>query len=255
MGDFTGRIAVVTGATSGIGRSVALAFAARGAEVIASGRDRVRGDAVVAEATAAGGRCSFIAANVGQERDVAALVEGVIARHGRIDAAVNSSGVNPHNPMTEALGEDFDRIFDTNTKGLFHCLKHLMRAMTVTGGAIVNIGSLGGERALPGKGLYCASKAAANMLVRTAAIEGGPLGIRVNEVAPGTIDTPMLRETWGRGGADPEVGIAGISAKVPARRLGKPEEIAAAVLFLCSDEARYINGASVAVDGGMVLAV
>lgn len=255
MEEFKGRVILVTGATSGIGRSTALAFAAAGAQVIAAGRDNQRGLALVSEAQTRGMDLIYRRADITLEQTVEELLAGIMDSFGRLDGAVNTVGINPHGPLHEARSEDFDAIFSTNTRGVFYCLKHQIRAMQKLGGAIVNVGSIAGERYLGNRSLYCASKAAAGMLVRAAAVEAAGFGIRVNEVAPGTIDTPMLRETWARRSKESTNASAAVIAKVPLQRLGDADEVAQAIMFLCSDHAKFITGARLTIDGGLVLVV
>lgn len=257
MERFKDKVVLVTGATSGMGRSTALAFAAAGAQVVAAARDEKRGLQLVEESRARqASEIVYRRADVTIEEDVEALVTWTVKTFHRLDAAVNTAGINPHGSIMDGRGEDFDAIFSTNTKGLFFCLKHQMRAMRATGGALVNINSIGGERFLPNRGLYCASKSAASVLVRAAAVEGGEFGIRANEIAPGTIDTPMLRETWARRtNQDAATASEAIKARIPLKRLGEADEIAQAVMFLCSDAGRYITGARLTIDGGLVLVV
>jgi len=256
MSGFTDRVVLITGATSGIGRATALGFAAAGAHVIAAGRDEKRGADLVAEArTRYGAEVVFRRADITIEENVEALVNWALVAFKRLDSAINTVGINPHGSLQESRSEDFDAIFATNTKGVFHCLKHEIKAMRDSGGAIVNVSSIAGERFLSNRGLYCASKAAASMLVRAAAVEAGEFGIRVNEIAPGTIDTPMLRETWARRNQSAAIAPDTIKAKIPLKRLGDAAEAAHAIMFLCSDEAKFITGARLTIDGGLVLVV
>lgn len=256
MGEFAEKVILITGATSGIGRASALAFAAIGAKVIAAGRDDQRGLGLVEEARTRGLEITYRRADITIEQNVEALIASTIETFGRLDAAVNTAGINPHGSLQESRSEDFDTIFLTNAKGVFFCLKHEIKAMRRAGGAIVNISSIAGERFLANRALYCASKAAANMLVRAAAVEAGEFGIRVNEIAPGTIDTPMLRETWARRKSQGvSTSSEAITARIPLKRLGQANEVAQAVVFLCSDKAKFITGARLTVDGGLVLVV
>ena len=255
MSGFNDKTVLITGGTSGIGRSTALGFAAAGANVVIAGRNEAPGLEVIKAAEDSPGKCSFHRADIAIESDVEELVDSVITSYGQLDIAVNTAGINPHGPLDTRSSEDFDTIFAVNTKGVFLCLKHMIRAMKASGGAILQVGSIASERSLAQRGLYCASKSAANMLVRTAAIEAAPFGIRINEVAPGTVDTPMLRETWSRREESVDTLAASVMAAVPLKRLGEASELAAAIMFLCSDQAGYITGARLTIDGGLILVV
>ena len=185
MSGFNDKTVLITGGTSGIGRSTALGFAAAGANVVIAGRNEAPGLEVIKAAEDSPGKCSFHRADIAIESDVEELVDSVITSYGQLDIAVNTAGINPHGPLDTRSSEDFDTIFAVNTKGVFLCLKHMIRAMKASGGAILQVGSIASERSLAQRGLYCASKSAANMLVRTAAIEAAPFGIRINEVGAG----------------------------------------------------------------------
>ena len=255
MADFTGKAALVTGATSGIGRATAIAFAKAGAAVLAVGRRVGEGQETIDLIRGAGGKAAFRAVDVAVEAEVAAAVTEIVARYGRLDVAANCAGVDINAALVDFTTADFERVFDTNAKGLFFCLKHEITAMRAGGGgAIVNVGSIAGEKAFRGDGIYGASKAAASMLTRAAAVENAEHGIRVNEVSPGLVDTPMLRGFMGNAGAvGSSLTEAGMIAAAPFKRLGAPEDVAAAILYLCSAEADYITGVSLAVDGGFRL--
>jgi NAD(P)-dependent dehydrogenase (short-subunit alcohol dehydrogenase family) len=255
MTDFAGKTVLVTGATSGIGRATAIAFATSGAMVVAVGRRLRHGQETLDLIREAGGEATFRPLDVGIEADIAAVIAEIVARHGRLDCAANCAGVDAIAALTDYTEADYARVFDTNVKGLFFCLKHEITAMRAgRGGAIVNVGSIAGEKVIRGNGLYNASKSAANMLTRTAALEAAEHGIRVNEVAPGPIETPMLHEFLAHAGAaGSTLREADIAAAAPLKRIGAPEEVASAILFLCSAQAGYITGASLSIDGGFRL--
>ncbi len=249
------RIALVSGATSGIGRAVAEAFAAEGAIVTGLGRNRTAGAEVERQITGRGGRFRFVAADVTREAEVDAAIAAIRAADGRLDIAANCAGVDHVALLSGSDTAAYDRVFDTNVRGLFFCLRAELRAMREAGGgAIVNIGSIAGHRPFRKNGLYNASKAAVAMLTRTAALECGGVGIRVNEVAPGPAATPMLEGYLA--GLDAERAAAlrdGLSAATPLGGISAAADIARAVVFLCSDEASRITGATLTVDGGFVL--
>jgi NAD(P)-dependent dehydrogenase (short-subunit alcohol dehydrogenase family) len=255
MADFTGKIVLVTGATSGMGRATAIAFAKSGATVFAVGRREHEGQETLDLIRAAGGTANFHHVDVGVEAEIAAVVAEIVARHGRLDCAANCAGIDANAVFTDYTEADYERIFGANVKGLFFSLKHEILAMRKSGGgAIVNVGSIAGEKVIRGNGVYNASKAAANMLTRTAALEEGEHGIRINEVAPGPIDTPMLHDFLEHAAAaGSNLTEADIAAASPLKRAGTPENIAAAILFLCSPESGFTTGASLSIDGGFRL--
>jgi NAD(P)-dependent dehydrogenase (short-subunit alcohol dehydrogenase family) len=250
-----GRIALVTGATSGIGRAVAEALAAEGAVVTGIGRNRAAGAEVERYIMEAGGRFRFIACDVSREAEVGAAIDAIRAADGRLGIAANCAGVDHVATLIDSDAAAYDRVFDANVRGLFFCLRWELRAMREGGGgAIVNIGSVAGHRPFRQNGLYNASKAAIAMLTRTAALECGRLGIRVNEVAPGPVATPMLEGYLAGLAAEKAAAIRDeLSAATPLGGIGAASDIAGAVVFLCSDEARRITGATLTVDGGFGL--
>jgi len=251
MAGFTGKIVLVTGATSGIGEATARAFARSGATVVAVGRNREKGAAVAAECAAAGGVGSlFLAADVTEPEAMSGVVGQVMERFGRLDVAFNNAGwQEPRAPLDEQPDAVFDQVFDTNVRALFLAMKAEIAVMRGQGGGVViNNASVSGVRnPNPGLSLYAASKAAALALTRSAAMECAPQGIRINAVSPGRIVTPMM---LGSKIADMSVVAAGL----PARRLGQPEEVAEAVVWLASDAASFVIGHNFCVDGGFLAA-
>lgn len=246
---FRGRVALVTGATSGIGAQAALDFAAAGAAVVLTGRRIEKGESVVASIRDKGGKAEFVAGDMRNERDIERCVDTAVQRFGRLDFGFNNAGTNgPVAALTEHTDEDWDDVLSLNLKAVWHCMKHEIRAMLARGGgAIVNNASILGLVAV-GNGVspYVASKHAVVGLTKAAALEYAAQGIRVNAVCPGLIESEMLSE-------DPAVRDrldAVISANVPMRRVGATRDIARTVLWLCSADARFVTGQALAVDGG-----
>ncbi|MDM0033623.1 SDR family oxidoreductase [Variovorax sp. J22P271] len=243
----TEPVVLITGATAGIGRATALAFAREGARLVCSGRNAAAGAALVAELRELGVEAEFVAADVGNEAQVRALVERTVERFGRLDVAVNSAGTEgTPGSIVEQTVESYSATFDANVLGTFLGMKHQLRVMLrQRQGAVVNLSSTMGSRGNPQNPLYAASKHAIEGLTKSAALEAGRSNVRVNAVAPGPIDTGMLERI--AGGADR---IAAVAAAIPAGRIGTPEEVADAIVFLASDRARYISGQILAVNGG-----
>ena len=243
-----GKVALVTGAGSGIGRASALAFAREGARVVAADRDAEGGEATAAAIRAAGGQADFARCDVTREEEVEALVAEAVSRHGRLDCAHNNAGVTGAPGAVHQLARSaWDATLAVNLTGVFLCLKHEIAQMRRQGGgAIVNTSSGAGVRGVPGLCAYSASKHAILGLTKTAALENVSENVRVNAVCPGSIDTPMLQAYMGLA---PAVEKA-IRASQPGGRLGLPEEIAEAVVWLCSGHASFVTGASLFVDGG-----
>jgi NAD(P)-dependent dehydrogenase (short-subunit alcohol dehydrogenase family) len=253
---FAGKVALVVGATSGIGRATAVAFGAEGATVVCCGRRQAEGQETIRLIEAAGGTGLYQAFDVTDDARVAALCETVAARYGQLDCAANCLAVDVSGGFLDFTANDFDAVFATNIRGLFLLMQQQVLAMQRSGGgAIVNVGSISGGRPYPGNSIYNASKAAARMLTKSAAVECGALGVRINEVCPGPTDTPMLNEYIRLSQGTPSAtSLAALAAATPLRANGTPDDIAQAILFLCSSAASHITGAVLQVDGGFALA-
>jgi NAD(P)-dependent dehydrogenase (short-subunit alcohol dehydrogenase family) len=241
-------VILITGALTGIGRAAALAFARKGATVVVTGRRDEAGKALAEELRALGAEAEFINADVRNEDDVRALVDETVARFGRLDVAVNNAGTEGQvGPITDQTAETYAATFDTNVLGVLLSMKHQVRVMRRQGsGSIVNISSTYGHRGAAGAAVYVGSKHAVEGITKSVAQEVARAGIRVNAVAPGPTDTGMLTRFTGT----PE-NKAALVAQVPLGRMGLTEELADAIVFIASDEASYINGHVLDVDGGM----
>jgi NAD(P)-dependent dehydrogenase (short-subunit alcohol dehydrogenase family) len=247
MGTFENKVVLVVGATTGIGRATAEAFAAAGATLFLTGRNSAAGEELAASLRAGGVRATFQAGDVSREDDVRSWIAAAVKGYGRIDIAVNNAGIEGLvGPVVEQTGDNFARVFDTNVKGLLFSLKHEIPVLVKQGGAIVNVSSMVGDVGMAGASVYVASKHAVNGLTRSAALETARQGVRINAVAPGGVATPMLERFTG-GNKDVQAGFA---QSHPAGRLARPEEIARTILFLASDDAKFMNGSVLAVDGG-----
>jgi NAD(P)-dependent dehydrogenase (short-subunit alcohol dehydrogenase family) len=240
-------VVLITGALTGIGQATAIAFGREGAGVVVSGRRKEQGLELETELNKLGVEAEFVHADVRQEDDVRSLVDRTVQRFGRLDVAVNNAGTEGKTgPITEQSPESYAATFDTNVLGVLLSLKHELRVMSAQkSGSIINISSTFGRIGAPGASLYVASKHAVEGLTKSAALEGAPFGIRVNVVAPGPIETEMLARFAGSNEQK-----AGFASGVPLKRLGRPEEIADAILFVASDKASFISGASIPVNGG-----
>jgi NAD(P)-dependent dehydrogenase (short-subunit alcohol dehydrogenase family) len=251
MADLTGKVALVTGAASGIGAASALAFAAAGARVAACDRDLAGAEATAKLIAEAGGDAIAVAVDVTDAGQAQAMVDRVVAAFGRLDCAHNNAGITGSTvPFAEYPVSEWDKVLAVNLTGVFLCLRAELPAMVAGGGgAIVNTASFSGLVAVPRIPAYVASKHGVVGLTKAAAVEYGRTGVRVNAVCPGSTRTPMV-EGFSGGDARIEEALAAVS---PMRRLGEPEEIARTVVWLCSDEASFVNGHSLAVDGGAVI--
>ena len=246
--DFTGQVALVTGAASGMGLATAQAFARSGAGVALADLDAERVRAAADELTADGCNVIGVRCDVADETDVAALVDQTVAAFGRLDMAFNNAGimVPPCDAADEPI-EVFERVTAVNLRGVWASMKHQLAHMRSQGsGAIVNCSSLGGLVGLPGRATYHATKHGVIGLTRSAALEYAPRGVRINAVCPGTIDTPMVTGMIASGELELDAAIA----NQPIGRLGRADEIAAAVLWLCSPGASFLIGVALPVDGG-----
>jgi len=249
MEKFAGKVALVTGAGGGIGRAVACALAAEGASVIVA--DIVdAGQDTVALIEAAGGRAAFVRTDVQLSADTAAMVRQAVTRFGRLDIAINNAGIDPEvAPEAEWDEAAMARIMGVNVQGVFLCLKHeIAQMLKQGGGAIVNLASAAGVVGVVNKPAYTASKHAVVGLTKASALQYASRGIRINAVCPGAVDTPMLQENLGNG-----VDKSLVGAYHPIGRLASPEDIARAVLWLCSADAGYVVGHALVVDGGLTV--
>lgn len=244
--DLTGRVVLVTGASGLIGGGIAERFAAAGADVVAHYRqDEKSAQTLVARITGAGGRALPVQADLARASECRRLVETAADWRGGLDALVNNAGIQPVQNLDEMTADDWREVYDTNTTSAFSCTRAAAPLLAERGGgSITHIASIEGTMATPGHAHYCASKAALIMFARSAALEHGRSGIRVNTVSPGLIDRPGLADDW------PD-GVHRWSESAPLTRLGRPEDIGNACVFLASDAATWISGTNLVVDGGI----
>ncbi len=249
-----GKVALITGGSSGIGRSAGLLFAREGACVVVAARRTEEGEATVQMIQEAGGEACFVRADVSQAAAVQALVTTCVTRYGSLDYAVNNAGIEGSIvPMIDYTEDDWDTIIAINLKGVWLCMKaEVLQMQQNGGGAIVNVASIGGLIGFPRMGPYVATKHGIIGLTKTAALEYAAHNIRVNVLCPGLIDTPMADrfvEGMQAGGIDAEQILMSLA---PIKRRGTPEEIAEVAVWLCSDAASYVTGHSMVVDGGFL---
>lgn len=247
MSKLEGKVAFITGGTSGIGRQTAVTLAQAGAKVVVTGRREAEGAETVRQVEAAGGEALFVRTDVKNESDIKNAVNQTLERFGRLDIALNNAGVETAGPIPEVTEDNYRNTFDINVWGVLASMKYELPAMQKNGGgSIINVSSVAGQIGMPGVSVYVASKHAVEGLTKVAALEYAQAGIRVNAVAPGLIDTDMADRFAGKEGEMREQ-IAGMH---PLGRSGKPREIADAVLFLASEDSSFVTGHSLNVDGG-----
>ena len=246
---FSGKVALVTGGTSGIGKTTAIEFARAGAKVVLTGRREKEGAQVVAEIKKLGGDAGFVRADVARDADVKGMVDFTVDKFGRLDIAFNNAGVEWMGPLDQATEAEYRRVFDINVWGVLNSMRHEIPAMLKTGGgAIVNTSSVAGHVGMGQVSIYTASKHAVEGLTKALALEFAKQNILINALAPGAIATEMFDRFAGK---HSEV-LDSLSSLIPVGRIGASEEIAAAVLYLCSDNAKFNVGTSLVVDGGFI---
>ena len=246
---FEGKVALVTGGTSGIGKATAIAFARAGAKVVLSGRREKEGAQVVAQIKKLGGEAAFVRADVAKEADVRAMVKFAVDKFGRLDIAFNNAGVEWKGTLDQATEAEYRRIFDINVWGVLNSMRHEIPVMLKNGGgAIVNTSSVAGHVGLAQVSVYIASKHAVEGLTKSVALEFAKQNIRINAVAPAVVATEMVDRFAGKEGDMRDY----LTSLHPVGRIGTSEEIAAAVLYLASDAAKFTTGTSLVVDGGFI---
>lgn len=245
-----GKVAIVTGASRGIGEAIARCFARRGAKVVVSSRKIDGLAAVASNINAAGGDATPIACHAGKEEQIDALVSETVARYGKVDVLVNNAATNPYfGPMMNVDFGAWEKTFEVNTKGYFIATRAVVRHLQSRDapGSIVNVASIAGLTAALAQGVYGMSKAAVISMTKTLAVELGGSGIRVNAIAPGLVDTHFAGALMANEGL-----VKMMREKAPVRRIGKPDDIAGVALFLASDASNYVTGQTYVVDGGML---
>jgi len=246
---FENKVALVTGSSQGIGAACALRLAADGADIILNGRKLdERGETLIKQITDMGHRAHFLVADVSKMQNVVDLVNEAIGVYGQLDILVNNAGVEKNNDFWNVTEEEYDFVMDTNLKGVFFGIQAFVKYCmnSKRGGVVVNMSSVHEEIIFPHFAAYCASKGGLKMLTRNLATELAPLNIRINNVAPGAIATPINKKLM----ETPEL-LEGVLDNIPMRKLGTPEDVAALVAFLASDDAKYVTGSTYFVDGGL----
>ncbi|MDK2823996.1 MAG: hypothetical protein PWQ67_1981 [Clostridia bacterium] len=247
MGEFNGKVALVTGGTKGIGRATVIELCKEGAHTVIASRNTEEGNQFVNELTSRGLKASYVQADVGSLSDIKKMVQEVIEKNGKIDVLVNCAGVNIRKPIEDYNEDDWNYMVDINMKGTFFTCQEVGKSMIEKGiqGAIVNVGSIQNEEVLPERGIYAGTKGAVKQMTKAFAVEWVKYGIRVNSIAPAFISTPLVEKVL----ADPKWNQI-ITSRTPMGRAGKPEEVAHLIVFLCSSKASYITGTNMMVDGG-----
>lgn len=248
MNNFSDKVVLITGAGNGIGRATALAFAQQGASVVVADMNRGDGEETAAMITQGGGIATFILCDVTKDQDVQSMVDGTIETYGKLDIAFNNAGIEiEQSKLADGDEATYDKIMDVNVKGVWRCMKYQIPALLKqTTSAIVNTASIAGLGAAPKMSIYSASKHAVIGLTKSAAVEYGKKGLRVNAICPAVIDTEMFRRATQN---DPQKEQY-VKSLHPVGRIGQPDEVAAAVLYLCSDLAGFTTGVALPIDGG-----
>jgi 3-oxoacyl-[acyl-carrier protein] reductase len=248
-----GKVAIVTGCGRGIGRAIVERFAAEGAAVVGSQRTEGEGRELCDELAAAGAQAAFVPADVRDSGAVAHAVEHALERFGRIDVLVNNAAIGLLRSVVDTTDEQYDEVMDTNLRGVFVWCRHALPPMLAAGrGSVINIGSVAASVGFADDAAYCASKGAVLALTKQMAIDYSPRGVRVNCISPGFIETEQMR-VYLENHADPAARRAELDALHPIGRVGRPAEVAAVAAFLASDDASFVTGADVAVDGGLLV--
>jgi NAD(P)-dependent dehydrogenase (short-subunit alcohol dehydrogenase family) len=248
LNNFADKVVLITGAGNGIGRATALAFAQQGASIVVADMSRSAGEETTALITQTGGTATFILCDVTKDQDVQTMVAGTIEAYGKLDIAFNNAGIEIESSKLADGGEDtYDKIMDVNVKGVWRCMKYQIPALLKqSSSAIVNTASIAGLGAAPKMSIYSASKHAVIGFTKSAAVEYGKKGLRVNAICPAVIDTEMFKRATEN---DPQKEQY-VKSLHPVGRIGQPEEVAAAVLYLCSDLAGFTTGVALPIDGG-----
>jgi glucose 1-dehydrogenase len=244
-----GKTALITGSSRGIGRGIALRFAQEGADIVINYvGSRQAAEEALADVEAAGARGVLLQADISSTVAVSQLIDDSVAAFGALDILVNNAGIEVHAPFWEVSEADFDKVMSVNVKGAFFATQAFVRYLrrSARPGRVINISSVHEDLAFPNFAAYCASKGAMRMLARTLAVELGPLGITINNIAPGAIETPINTALL-----NDEAKLRSLLAQIPVGRLGQPSDVAGLAAYLASDDARYVSGATFFIDGGL----